>query len=121
MLCRATQDGQVMVQSSEKTRSTGEWNGKQLQYSFLENPMNSMKRLYIFFFPLTNLSSSKVESISCIYLASYLLYCTQYIPQRAFQVAIVVKKLPATSGDIRDVDLIPGLERYLGGRHGNPP
>ena len=24
--------------------STGEWNGKPLQYSFLENPMNNMKR-----------------------------------------------------------------------------
>ena len=27
-----------------KTRSTGERNGKPLQYSCLENPMNSMKR-----------------------------------------------------------------------------
>ena len=43
MLCRATQDGQVM-ESSDKTWSTGERNGKPLQYSFLENPMNSMKR-----------------------------------------------------------------------------
>ena len=39
-----TQDGQVMVESSEKTWSTGERNGKPLQYSWLENPMNSMKR-----------------------------------------------------------------------------
>ena len=44
MLCRATQDGQVMVESSDKMRSTGEENGKSLQYSCLENPMNSMKR-----------------------------------------------------------------------------
>ena len=44
MLCRATQDGQVMVESSDKTWSTGERNGKPLQYSCLENPMNSMKR-----------------------------------------------------------------------------
>ena len=44
MLCRATQDGQVMVESSDKMWSTGEGNGKLLQYSFLENPMNSMKR-----------------------------------------------------------------------------
>ena len=29
---------------SDKTWSTGEWNGKPLQYSCLENPMNSMKR-----------------------------------------------------------------------------
>ena len=44
MLCRATQDGQVMVESSDKTWSTGEMIGKPLQYSCLENHMNSMKR-----------------------------------------------------------------------------
>ena len=44
MLCGATQDRQVMVESSDKTCSTGEGNGKPLQYSGLENPMNSMKR-----------------------------------------------------------------------------
>ena len=44
MPCRATQDGWVMVESSDKTWSTGEGNGKPLQYSCLENPMNSMKR-----------------------------------------------------------------------------
>ena len=44
MPCRATQDGRVMVESSDKTWSTGEGNGKPLQYSCLENPMNSMKR-----------------------------------------------------------------------------
>ena len=41
--CRATQDGQVMVEGSEKMWSTGEGNGKPLQYSCLENPMNSIK------------------------------------------------------------------------------
>ena len=44
MLCRATQDGLDMVESSDKTWSTGEGNGKTLQYSCLENPMNNMKR-----------------------------------------------------------------------------
>ena len=44
MPCRATQDGQVMVESSDKIWSTGDGNGKPLQYSCLENPMNSMKR-----------------------------------------------------------------------------
>ena len=44
MPCRATQDRQVMVESSDKTWSTGEANGKPLKYSFLENSMNSMKR-----------------------------------------------------------------------------
>ena len=43
MLYRATQDRRVMVESSDKMWSTGEWNGKTLQYSCLENPMNSMK------------------------------------------------------------------------------
>ena len=38
MPCRATQDGQVMVESSDKTWSTGKGNGKPLQYSCLENP-----------------------------------------------------------------------------------
>ena len=33
-----------MLESSEKTWSTGEGNGKPLQYSFPESPMNSMKR-----------------------------------------------------------------------------
>ena len=32
------------METSEKTWSTGEGNGKPLQYSCLENPMNSMKR-----------------------------------------------------------------------------
>ena len=44
MTCRATLDGQVMLESSDKTWSAGEGNGKPLQYSCLENPMNSMKR-----------------------------------------------------------------------------
>ena len=44
MLCRATQDTQVMVESSDKMRSTGEQNGKPRQYSCLKNPMNSMKK-----------------------------------------------------------------------------
>ena len=42
--CRATQDEWVIVESSDKTWSTGEGNGKPLQYSCLENPINSMKR-----------------------------------------------------------------------------
>ena len=41
---RATQDRWVMVESFDKTWSTGEGNGKPLQYSCLVNPMNSMKK-----------------------------------------------------------------------------
>ena len=44
MPCRATQDGWVMVESSDKMWATGERNGKPLQYSCLENLMKSMKR-----------------------------------------------------------------------------
>ena len=44
MLCRAAKDGQVMVKSFDKTWSTGEENGKSLQHSCLENPMNRIKR-----------------------------------------------------------------------------
>ena len=44
MPCRDIQDGQVMVESSDKLWSFGKENGKPLQHSCLENPMNSMKR-----------------------------------------------------------------------------
>ena len=40
----ATRDGQVMVERSDRMWSTEEGNGKPLQYSGLENPMNSMKK-----------------------------------------------------------------------------
>ena len=39
-----TQDGWIMVERSDRMWSTREGNGKPLQYSCLENPMNSMKR-----------------------------------------------------------------------------
>ena len=41
-MCGATQDGCVTVERSDRMWSTGEGNGKPLQYSCLENP--SMKR-----------------------------------------------------------------------------
>ena len=44
MSCGATQDGQVIVERSDRMWSTGEGDGKPFQYSCLENPMNSMKR-----------------------------------------------------------------------------
>ena len=45
MLCMAwaTEVGRVMAESSDKKWSTGKGNGKPLQYSCLENPLNSMK------------------------------------------------------------------------------
>ena len=44
MPCGATQDGRVMVERSDRMWSTGEGNGKPLQYSCLENHTNNMKR-----------------------------------------------------------------------------
>ena len=44
MPCRPNKNRWVMVENSDKTWSTGEENGKPLQDSYLENPMNSMKR-----------------------------------------------------------------------------
>ena len=41
---RATQNGQVMVERSDRMWSTGEGIGKPLQYSCLENLMNSRER-----------------------------------------------------------------------------
>ena len=43
MSCRATQDGQVIVENSDKMWSTGEGNGKPLLYSCPENPMNNIR------------------------------------------------------------------------------
>ena len=44
MPCGATLDIWVMAESSDKTWSTGEGNGKPLQHSCLEETMNKMKR-----------------------------------------------------------------------------
>ena len=44
MPCRTIQDRLVIAERSEKTWSTGEENGKPLQYSCLENRMNSTER-----------------------------------------------------------------------------
>ena len=38
----------------------------------------------------------------------------------AFQMALVIKNLPANARDVRDVGSIPGLGRSPGGGHGNP-
>ena len=36
------------------------------------------------------------------------------------QMRLVIKNLSANAGDIRDMGLVPGLGRSLGGGHGNP-
>ena len=67
-----------MVESSDKTWSSGEGNGKPLQFSCLENPKNSMKNV-----PLISLIFLKrslvfpillFSSISCINLLGRLYY-----------------------------------------------
>ena len=40
--------------------------------------------------------------------------------QKSSQVALVVKNLPASAGDLRDVSSIPGSGRSPGAGHGNP-
>ena len=44
MLYGAMQDGREIVERPDRMWSTGEGSGKPLQYSCLENTMNSMKR-----------------------------------------------------------------------------
>ena len=39
---------------------------------------------------------------------------------RASQVVLVVKNLPANAGEIKDLGLIPGSGKIPGGGHGNP-
>ena len=36
------------------------------------------------------------------------------------RVALVVRNLPASTGDLRQTHLIPGSEKSPGGGHGNP-
>ena len=43
-----------------------------------------------------------------------------HVPSRASHVALVVKNLPANTGDSRNVGLIPGSRRSLGEENGNP-
>ena len=43
-----------------------------------------------------------------------------YCKIRASQVALVVKNLPASAGDVRDTGLMLVLGRSPGGGHGNP-
>ena len=69
---------------------------------------------------------------TCVFMSPALQVCSlplshqgspiasRYAMNRAFQVALVVKNLPANAGDIRDSGSIPGLGRSPGGRHYNP-
>ena len=43
-----------------------------------------------------------------------------YFGRNASQVALVIKNSPASAGDVRDMDSIPGSGRSPGGEHGSP-
>ena len=43
-----------------------------------------------------------------------------YARIKGSQVVLMVKNPPASAGDVRDTDVIPGLGRFLGKGHGNP-
>ena len=43
-----------------------------------------------------------------------------HMTNRASQMALVVRNLPANAGDVRTAGSIPGLGRSPGGGHGNP-
>ena len=63
------------------------------------------------------------EEVSCMLnsLPSPLfLYINFYWSIAASQVALMIKKLPANEGDIRDVGSIPGLGRSPGEGNGDP-
>ena len=56
------------------------------------------------------------ETLSCWPLFNR----TSHILPRASQVMLVVKTLPASAGDVRDMGSVPGWGRFPGGGHGNP-
>ena len=58
--------------------------------------------------------------LSCIWQDFKSLSDFVYTFLRSSRVALLVKKPPASAGDRRDADLIPGTGRSPGGRHGNP-
>ena len=47
-------------------------------------------------------------------------FMVQLLQSCVSQVVLVVKNLPANTGELRAMDLIPGPERSPGRRHGNP-
>ena len=56
----------------------------------------------------------------CLLVSMLFLFFGSKIHTTTSQVALVVKNLPANTGDVRDVGLIPGSGRSLGGGQGNP-
>ena len=78
----------------------GEGNGNLPQYPCLENPMD---RILVDYSPWGCKESDTTERLHF-----------------HFHVVLMVKKLPANTGDIREVGSVPGLGKSSGRRHGNP-
>ena len=57
-----------------------------------------------------------INSSVLILLSIFIVLIVRRLPQGA----LGVKNPSANAGDIRDAGTTPGLERSLGGRHGNP-
>ena len=68
----ATQDGRVMVERSDRMWSSGEGNGKPLQYSCLENPMNSMRH---------DLGLCINKNNSCVWVSQFINQAYDFIKQ----------------------------------------
>ena len=65
MPCRATQDGWVTGESSDKTRSTGGGDGKPLQYPCPKKPIHSIKRQKEVSTEVWNWGSKRNKTIQC--------------------------------------------------------
>ena len=85
--------------------NAGEGYGNPLQYSCLENPMDRCA---------WQATVHGVESWT------QLKQLSTHEQNRAPQVAVVVKNLLASAGDVRDVGSVPGLGRSPGVGNGNP-
>ena len=93
----------------------GEENGNPLQCSCLENPRDGgawWAAVYGVAQSRTRLNRLSSSSSSSVYFSGVVI--------RVSQVTLVVKKSPASVGDARDWDSIPGSVRSPGRGHGNP-
>ena len=97
MPCAATQDRQAMVESSDKMWSTGKANGKPLQYSCLENPMNSMKTTIWPSIPLVGIypKETKIDKDTCspLFTAALFTIAGTWNPPRCPSTDERIKKL----------------------------
>ena len=81
---------------------TGEGNGNPLQYSCLENPRD------------------RGAWWAAVYGVAQSRTRLKRLSSSSSKVSLVVKNLPASAGDVRDMGSIPVLGRFPGGGHGNP-